>query len=387
MTRRREREPEAELDPDSARHNGFFRGFGAPEDEFGHRPPKRRRSRAGMVALTVLVLFIGGIVGAGLYGYSWYSKRHADWTGSAGYGSVLVKVVPNEVACGTLASSLATDGIVASASAFCTAAKASGQSSLLQPGYFRLHKHMGAAKAWALIISPKARVQSTVPVPDGMRVSKVIAKLSAETGIPVSQFQTALKNTSALGLPSWAKGNPEGFLWPATYNFPPGTSALTILQTMVKQFNTEIARMNLAAKAKAGHFTEYEVIITASLLEAEVPPKYYTSVARVIDNRLNQTPPWKLGLDSTVAYALNKYIYNLTQSDLNTNSPYNTTKFAGVPPGPIDSPDAAAIQAVLHPAAGDWLYFVTVDKKGTTKFTSSSTQFNIWAQEAKQNGL
>jgi UPF0755 protein len=387
VTRRRQRDPEDELDADSARHNGFFRGFGAPDDEVGHRPPRRRRSRAGFVALGVVIVFIGGLVGAGVYGYSWYSHRHADWTNSAGYGSVTVQVKAGEVACGPLESTLVTDGVVASASAFCTAAKASGQSNLLQPGYFRLHKHMGAALAWKLIINPKARIQMTVAVPDGMRATKVIALLAAKTGMPLSQFQSALKDTSALGLPSWAKGNPEGFLWPATYSFPPGTSALTMLQTMVKQFNTEIASLNLAAKAKAAQFTEYQVIIQASLLEGEVPPLYYTKVARVIDNRLNQSPPWNLGLDSTVAYAVNKYIYNLSQSDLNVNSQYNTTKHAGLPPGPIDSPDAAAIAAVLHPAQGSWLYFVTVNKKGTTLFTSSSSTFNTWAQEAKRNGV
>jgi UPF0755 protein len=386
VRRRRDRDPEDELDPDSARHNGFFRGFGAAEDEFGHRPPRRRRSRAGMVALVVLILFVGGLVGGGAYAYHWYSKRHADWTGSAGYGTVLVQVGAGAVACGPLENTLVSDGVVASASAFCSAAKTSGLSSLLQPGEFRLHKHMGAAKAWALIINPKARVQSTLAVPDGMRWSKAIALLAAKTHIPLSQFQAALKNP-ALGLPSWAKGNPEGFLWPATYNFPPGTSALTILQTMVKQFNTEVTGMNLAAKAKAAQFTEYQVIIAASLLEAEVPPQYYTKVAEVIDNRLNQVPPWDLGLDSTVAYVVNKYIYNLSQSDLNVKSLYNTTKHPGLPPGPIDSPDMAAIQAVLHPAQGGWLYFVTVNKQGTTLFTSSSSQFAIWSQEATRNGV
>ena len=387
VTRRRERDPEDELDPDSARHNGFFRGFGAAEDEFGHRPKRRRRSRAGMVALVVLVLFVGGLVGGGAYAYHWYSSRHADWTGSKGYGTVLVQVPAGAIACGSLETTLVSKGVVASASAFCTAAKASSQSNLLQPGTFRLHKHMGAALAWKLLISPKARVQTTVAIPDGMRASKVIALLAAKTGIPLSQFQSALDNTAALGLPSWANGNPEGFLWPATYDFQPGTSPLAMLQTMVKQSNTEIAGLNLAAKAKAAQFTEYQVIIQASLLEAEVPPKYYGQVARVIDNRLNQSPPWDLGLDSTVAYAVNKYIYNLTQSDLNVNSPYNTTKHAGLPPGPIDSPDVAAIQAVLHPTQGGWLYFVTVNKQGQTMFTSSSSQFTIWANEATKNGV
>jgi UPF0755 protein len=386
--RRRQRDPEDELDADSARHNGFFRGFGAADDEVGHRPPRRRRSKAGLAALLILIIFAGGVVGGGAYAYHWYTKRHADWTGSVGYGSVVVRVAPGAVACsGAMENLLVSDGVVASGSAFCSAAKAADGGAALEPGEFKLRKHMGAALAWALIINPKSRVQIRVAVPDGLRASKIIALLAAKTGIPYSKFESALKDTSALGLPSWAKGNPEGFLWPATYPFQPGTSALSILQTLVKQSETEFASINLAAKAKAARFSEYQVIIEASLLEAEVPPKYYTKVAEVIDNRLNLVPPMNLGLDSTVAYALNKYIYNLTQSDLNVPSPYNTTIHPGLPPGPIDSPDLAAIVAVLHPASISDLYFVTVNKQGLTEFTSDPNQFTIWSNEAKRNGV
>ena len=386
-----DRDGEPELDADDARHNGFFRGFGAGDDDYGHRPrKKKRRSRAGMVAMAVIVIFLAAVVGGGIYGYSWYSKRHADWTGSAGTGSVIVQVLPGAVACSqTLEDAMVSKGVVASAAAFCSAAKTAGNSASLEPGYFKLRKHMGAALAWALLINPKSRVQNTVAVPDGLRASRILPLLAKKTGLPLSQFTAALKDTSALGLPSFAKGNPEGFLWPATYSIQPGTSAQGILKMMVAQFNTEMSpsNLNLAARASAAHFTEYQVIIEASLLEGEVPPQYYAKVARVIDNRLNAVPEMTLGLDSTVAYAVNKYVYNLTQSDLNSNSPYNTTKRLGLPPGPIDSPDAAAIEAVLHPAHGDWLYFVTVNKSGTTLFTNSSSQFQIYSNEAKNNGV
>jgi UPF0755 protein len=386
--RRRQRDPEDDFDPDSARHNGFFRGFGAPDDAVGHRPPRKRRSGAGIVAMLILIIFLGGIVGGGAYAYHWYSKRHADWTGSKGYGNVVVQVMPGEVACsGAMENTLVNAGVVASASAFCTAAKESSSGASLQPGYYRLHKHMGAALAWALLLSRKTVVNKMATVPDGLRTSKVIALLAAKTGIPLSNFESALKDTSALGLPSWAKGNPEGFLWPATYTLQPKESALSILQMLVKQSTTEFASINLAAKAKAAQFTEYQVIIEASLLEAEVPPKYYTRVAKVIDNRLNQVPQWKLGLDSTVAYALNKYVYNLTQRDLNVNSPYNTTIHTGLPPGPIDSPDIVAINAVLHPAGTSALYFVTINKHGLTEFTSDPSQFATWSAEARRNGV
>ncbi len=388
MMRRRKR-GEDEIDADDARHNNFFRGFGRGDDDYTHRPPKkRRRSRAGMVALCVLVLFVVGVVAGGVYGYKWYSKRHANWSGS-GYGSVLVQVKPNAIACSaSLEDTLVSKGVVASATAFCDAAKAAGNSTLLEPGYFRLHKHMSAGAAWALLVSPKSRVQSTVAVPDGLRESRVLGIIAKKTGIPLSQFQSVLKNdVSQLGLPSWAKGSPEGFLYPATYSVQPGTSALSILKMMVAKFNSEISTINLPREARAGKFTEYQVIVEASLLEAEVGsvPQYFGKVAGVIDNRLNDR--WYLGLNSTVAYALNKYTYNFTESQLHTGSPYNTMNHYGLPPGPIDSPDLQAIDAVLHPTPTSAMYFITVNKAGKTLFTSSQSQFTAWSQEAARNGI
>lgn len=387
---RRGRGGDDEIDADSARHNGFFRGFGRGDDDYGHRPPKRRRSRAPMVALAVVIIFLVAVVGGGVYGYHWYSKRHADWVGSVGTGSVIVQVKPGEIACSlALENTMVSQGVVASGTAFCDAAKTAGNSASLEPGSFKLKKHMGALVAWKLLISPKSRVQQTVAVPDGLRVSRILATLAKGTGIPLSKFQAALKDPSALGLPSWAH-SAEGFLYPATYPIQPGTSAADILKMMVSKFNSEVASLHLASAARRVGFTELQVVTEASLLEGEVGsvPKYFPDVARAIDNRLNQVPPMKLQLDSTVAYATGHYIYNLSQSDQNVNSPYNTFKHSGLPPGPIDSPDAAAIQAVLHPndspKARTWLYFVTVNKAGTTKFTASYSQFLTWSAEAQK---
>jgi UPF0755 protein len=386
------RASEDEIDADSARHNGFFRGFGGGDDDYGHRPQKRRRSKAPIVALTVVVIFLVAVVGGGVYGYKWYSKRHADWTGQPGVGEVTVQVKQGEFACtSALEGALVSAGVVASGTAFCDAAKNAANPNSLQPGTFRLHKHMGAALAWKLITSPKSRVQQTVTVPDGLRASAVLARLAKGTGISLSQFQTALKDTSALGLPSWAKGNPEGFLYPDTYDIEPGATALGILKQMVHEFNTQVASLNLTAAAHKAQFSKYEILIEASLLEGEVGPKYFADVARVIDNRLNAVPPMDLGLDSTVAYATGKYTFSLTSSDLHVNSKYNTFTHSGLPPGPIDSPDVAAIKAALRPddnaAARTWLYFITVNKAGKTLFTASQSQFDSWQALAKNNGV
>ncbi|HEY2507417.1 MAG TPA: endolytic transglycosylase MltG [Streptosporangiaceae bacterium] len=385
---RRGGHPADAFDADDARHNGFFSGFPGGGGGGGEsRPPKRKRGRGRAAALIAVVIIFAVVGGGGYFGYSKYSARHANYTGS-GTGSVIFEVKSGDSA-DSLASQLVSKGVIKSVAPFDAAAKDSGKSSLLEPGFFRLRKHMNAALAWALLINPKSRVQTTVAVPDGLRATKIIALLATKTGIPLSQFESALKDTSALGLPAWAKGNPEGFLWPATYPFDPGTSALKILQTMVKQATTEFANINLAQEAKTAKFSEYQVLIEASLLEGEVGPKYYAKVARVIDNRLNMVPEMTLGLDSTVAYATNKYIFNLTAKDLAIDSPYNTTTHLGLPPGPIDSPDVTAIQSVLHPApkANTWIYFVTVNKAGLTLFTDSRPQSIIWGNEAKQNGV
>jgi uncharacterized YceG family protein len=388
--RRRGRASEDEIDADSARHNGFFRGFGGGDDDYGHRPPKQHRSRAPIVALTVVVVFLAAIAGGGVYAYKLYSKRHADWTGSKGFGTVVVDVKPDEIACSAaMENTVVNDGVVASAEAFCDAAKAAGNSAALQPGSYRLHKHMGAALAWKLLMSPQSRVQQGVTVPDGLPDSKIITLLAKGTGVALSQFQAALKDTSALGLPSWAQGNPEGFLYPDTYDFQPGESALSMLKAMVGEFNTEVASLNLAHAAKVAQFTEYQIITEASLLEGEVGPTYFADVARVIDNRLNQSMP--LELDSTIAFATGDYSFNLSESQLHVRSPYNTFTHPGLPPGPIDSPDVPAIEAVLHPndsaTARTWLYFITVNKSGKTLFTASQSQFDSWQALAQKNGV
>jgi UPF0755 protein len=123
----------------------------------------------------------------------------------------------------------------------------------------------------------------------------------------------------------------------------------------------------------------------ASLVQAEGGRlQDFAKIARVIYNRLNTG--MQLQLDSTVMYAMNKFGIRASTAELKFNSPYNTYLHAGLPPGPIDSPGDAAIRAALHPAAGNWRYFVTVDPKtGLTKFTNSQAQFQQFVAELDRN--
>jgi UPF0755 protein len=336
----------------------------------------------GRVLAPLLALVLLAVLGAG--GYKLYRHfQSPDFTGP-GTGEVTVQVLSGDTAT-SLAPRLVKAGVVASTSSFISAAKSSSNPDGLEPGFFRLRHHMNSAIAYSLLINPKSRIQSVVAIPEGLRETQILTTLEQKTGTSPSAFTKALKDTAALGLPSYANGNPEGFLFPATYTFNPGTSALSMLQTMVARYNQEAASINITAAAKTAQLTPNQVITVASILEAEAgSPKYYADVAEVIYNRLNQG--MFLGLDSTVNYALHRFGVSLTQSQLNVNSPYNTFIHKGLPPGPIDSPGNAAIEAALHPNHGDLLYFVTVNiKTGLTKFATTAAGFQQLENECNQN--
>lgn len=302
-----------------------------------------------------------------------YDARHANYSG-AGRGDITFQVLPGDNA-DLVAPRLVKDGVIRATAPFIAAAKDSTSLVGLEPGYFRLHLHMNAALAYKLLISPAARIQSTVTIPEGLRAVNIVRTLGAKSAIPQSAFSQALKDTAALGLPSYAGGKPEGYLFPATYTITPHESALTVLQAMVGRFKTEAASVQLPAAAKHAEFTQAQVIVVASLIQAEGGRlSDFPKISRVIDNRLIHGMP--LQLDSTVLYALNSYGIQASFQQTRVNSPYNTYLHTGLPPGPIDSPGDAAIRAALHPVHGSWLYFVTVNPKtGLTKYATSYAQF------------
>ncbi len=348
----------------------------------GGRPRRRFRWIAPLVALLVIVvpLAVGGVYAYGLY----MNKYHpADYSG-AGTGSVVFQVTSGDSPT-SIAPELMKLDVVASSRAFVLAAEHSTSSSGLLPGFYGMHKHMKASLAYAILVNPKNMVQIRVTIPEGWRLSQTLAFLGAKSGIPLSAYAKVLKDPAQLHLPAFANGKAEGYLFPATYDVQPHETALGVLTGMVKRFEQEAANIGLPEAAKQAHLTQAQVIVVASLVQAEGGRlSDYPKIARVIYNRLAHGMP--LQLDSTVLYGLNKYGILATDKDLTSPSPYNTYKHTGLPPGPIDSPGAAAIQAVLRPAAGPWLYFVTVNPKtGLTRYTSSPAQFQQFRQELARN--
>jgi UPF0755 protein len=367
-------------EPRRAARRGSARSRG-PE---GPRGPRRRRFRwiAPLVALLVILIPVG--IG-GSYVYSLYmSKYHpADYSG-AGTGKIVVQV-PSGATPTSLGPKLAQLGVVASARAFVLAAEHSSNPNGLLPGFYGMHEHMQASLAYARLLNPANLVQVTVTIPEGWRLSQIVAYLGSKSGIPAGAYQAVLKNPAQLHLPAYSGGKPEGYLFPATYEVQPHETALGVLTGMVQRFEQEAAQLNLATAAKRVHLSEGQVITMASLVEAEGGRlSDYPKIARVIYNRLAQKIP--LQLDSTVLYGLNTYGIIASDQQLTSSSPYNTYKHQGLTPGPIDSPGAAAIQAVLNPAAGNWIYFVTVNPKtGETLFTASEAQFQQYRAELEHN--
>jgi len=167
----------------------------------------------------------------------------------------------------------------------------------------------------------------------------------------------------------------EGFLFPATYELlRRKATAKQLVAEQLAAFKQKLATVDLSY-ARRKNLTTYDVLIIASMVEREVAvAKERPLVAAVIYNRLHQGIP--LGIDATLRYALHDWTHPLRVSQLETDTPYNTRKHQGLPPGPIGNPGLASIQAAAHPAKVDYLFYVV--KPGTCgqhAFSSTDAQF------------
>ena len=296
-----------------------------------------------------------------------------------GSGSVRIEIQDGDTIA-RIGNTLKAAGVVKSVDAFISAAGDNPDSGKISAGLYDLKLEMSAKGAVEALLDPASKVVDNVVIPEGKRASWIYEEVSKVTGIPVADFEAAAAKADRLGLPTYANGNVEGFLFPATYEFPPGASAETILETMIAKFNSEAKRLDLENRAKAMGRTPYEIVTVASLLEVEGHPRDFAKVARVVYNRLAE--PMRLQFDSTVNYGLGKTDVILTTDLLNKDTPYNMYLHDGLTPTPIDNPGADSMEAALNPAAGDWLYFITTDlNTQETKFTKSYDEFLVFKDE------
>ena len=361
------------------------------EGERPTRPRKRRRKKkdrrggfAVALAIVLVLVVVGGgaavVLGAGSKVKDmFHSTNAADYPGP-GSGSVQVEVVAGQ-SVAVIGRTLKGKDVIKSVDSFLQVANADPDSSKVQPGFYGFKHKMRASDALATLLDPSARIQARVTLPEGLRLDETLKKLSKDAKLPLADLEKQLTSAQSLGLPSYAKTNSEGFLFPATYDVAPDATPASVLKQLFASY--------AAAADKAGvtrtNRSPYEIVTIASLVEGEARDAGdFGKVSRVVYNRLKQGMP--LQFDSTVNYALNADKQIVTNADLGVDSPYNTYKHAGLPPGPINSPGLAALQAAVNPTPGNWLYFITTNPKtGETKFTNSYPQFLKYKDELKSN--
>jgi UPF0755 protein len=349
------------------------------------RRASRRKARArrgfGCLAGIISLVVVGALVAGAVVGFG--KGRDAieqmfsapDYEG-AGTGTVIVEITQGQSA-QSIADTLEKKEVVKSARAFERAARDDARSRQIQAATYTLRKHMSAKAALALMLNTAESIRV-------LRISFAAGKTKAEVAdilqrsklkLPAGAAAAALAKPAALGLPSYAHNNAEGFLYPGTYDVPKGATAATILKLMTTQYAKTAASLDLVNTAKRKGLDPYQAVIVASIIGAETNrPQDYAKVSRVIYNRLRAG--MKLQMDSTVHYVVGKDGGVFTSSEQRQIvSPYNTYKVEGLPPTPIASPTADTLRAAINPAQGSWLYFTLINlDTGETAFASTKAE-------------
>ncbi len=278
-----------------------------------------------------------------------------------GHGKVVVSV-PKGASAGAVGDILDQRGVVSSSTLFQIRAKLAGKSGSIQPGAYTLAKDMSyGAALTALTKSPEVR-QITVTIPEGLARPQV-APLVEQAGVN-GDYEAASRSSPLLDPKHYGAKSAdslEGFLFPATYELKPGATANQLVSKQLRAFKQQIATVPMRY-ARSKNLTVYDVLTIASMVEREVMvAKERPLVAAVIYNRLRKGMP--LGIDATTRFATGNYTQPLTESELGSNSPYNTRKFSGLPPGPIGNPGLASLRAAANPARVPYLFYVV--KPGT----------------------
>lgn len=361
-------------------HDGSYDG-----DHWDYTEPRKRRARSCLPVLLVLVVLGSGLFFGGRWAYDELSTRLASAPDYAGPGSgEIVYQVKDGVTSAQIGRDLKEAGVVASVDAFTEAARQEEDSRNIQVGYYQLQEKMKASEALDVLVDPANLVQSLVTVPEGARVRQVVDSIAKNTDIRRRAVVRALADAKAIGLPPEADGNPEGYLFPATYTVPPKMTAVELVRQMVAKTKEVEASLDIESRAAKLGLDPEQVLTVASILEYEAnKSEDYPRVARVLYNRLDDD--MALQLDSTVSYVSGRSGDVWTTSDeRESDSRYNTYKYTGLPPGPIGSPGEETIEAALNPAKGDWLFFVPDYEADTTRFSVTLAEHNKWVEKLRQ---
>jgi len=366
------------------------RGRGS-RDQDPYRLTKRKRRWGWLVALIVVVALVVAGGSVAWFGFHdrvckvlTFCQESIDYTGS-GNGQKATVVIQSGDIGSNVAKELQKAGVTKTYEATYKILLKTNQS--FEPGSYTLQKQMSAEAALAALKDPKNRVVNTAVIREGITAEQAYKQLSVATGRPVSEFEEAAKNPTALGVPA---GFPsiEGFLFPATYQFDPGTTAQGALQKLVATMQQHLQ----ADGVPAGD--DLKVLTMASIVQREagsVPDM--GKVARVFQNRLDKG--MLLQSDATVSYGTGRtdHVTTTGAERADKSNKYNTYANPGLPIGPIALPGDDAIKAAMNPTPGPWIYFVAVNlKTGETVFSTTQAehdaavkQWQAWCKQSSEN--
>jgi UPF0755 protein len=314
------------------------------------------RRLAGFVA-AALVLGLGLLGGA--FTLALQPPSEAD-------GEIVVEI-PRGAALSGVAGILESAGVIRSARAFELLARFREQAGALRAGEYAFAPNLRAAEVLDRLAAGAVMTHRVV-VPEGLRMEEVAARIEAAgLGSAAEFLSVAREPAMAAGL-GIQGASLEGYLFPETYELAKGIPAREIVHLMVDHFFAVWRGVEPQATAKG--LSMHDVVVLASLVEKETAAAQERPlVAAVFLNRLERG--MRLETDPAVIYGIANFDGNLRRVHLaDVTNPYNTYQHAGLPPGPIASPGAAALRAVVDPAEADYLYFVA-RKDGTHQFSRS----------------
>jgi UPF0755 protein len=356
------------------------------------RPKRSRRWIGWLVAVTAVFAMVGG---AGAWAWTNYEDKVReilgwelpnDYSGTGNGVEAIVVIKPGDIG-GDVAKELLEKGVTMTFDAAYDYLVANPDIGF-QPGNYRLQQQMSAASAIAALQDPQNKILNKVTIPEGTAAVDVYALLASALELTVEDVTAAAQDYKALGVPSNATGI-EGFLFPATYDFDPGTTAQEALQRLVQE---SISRLDAAGVAPEDRF---RVVTLASIIQREAGQNVddMAKIGRVFLNRIDQG--MHLESDATVAYGTGNThtVWTTDAERADKSNKWNTYANPGLPYGPIGNPGDAAINGAVNPADGPWLFFVPVNlKTGETVFSETADQhlaaveqLRAWCRASAEN--
>lgn len=349
------------------------------------RERKRRRRRSFSVLVVALVLVAGAVyvvseLMGGLFQGSGQEQAIEDYPGP-GVGSTEVTIASGDTGA-VIGQKLVDAKVVASVKAFNEAWALEPNAGSIQPGTYKLRMELPAAQAIAALLDPASRASFRITIPEGLNAEQIYTKINEKLPSVTVDALRAAAADPAVGLPAEAGGKIEGWLFPTTYDLPPDATAVGVLQMMVAKMVAELDERGVPVEQRQ------ELLTKASIVEREGKlPEDRAKVARGIQNRLDRQ--MRLQVDATTSYGLGVVRAPTPDENNDPSNPYSTYVRIGLPPGPIASPGEVSIDAVLQPADGPWIFWVTVNPEtGETLFTddfaehqANIAQLNAWLEE------